>query len=55
MSSPPPIKKTQKQTKNQNETKGNQKIQKNKQKQEIRTCISKQKNLANSLLVTYLM
>lgn len=52
--SPPPIKKPQKQTKNQNETKGNQKKQ-NKQKQEIRTCISKQKNLANSLLVTYLM
>lgn len=52
--SPPPNKKTQKQTKNQNETKGNQKNQ-NKQKQEIRTCISKQKNLANSLLVTYLM
>lgn len=54
MSPPPPIKKTPKQTKNQNETKGNQK-NKTKQKQEIRTCISKQKNLANSLLVTYLM
>lgn len=54
MSPPPQIKKPQKQTKNQNETKGNQK-KKPKQKQEIKTCISKQKNLANSLLVTYLM
>lgn len=55
MSHPPPNKKNPKTNKkNQNETKGNQK-KNNKQKQEIRTCISKQKNFANSLLVTYLM
>lgn len=55
MSHPPPNKKNPKTNKKPKRNKRKPKQNQNKQKQEIRTCISKQKNLANSLLVTYLM